>query len=148
MTALRVSLVAAILVWVACSKEDDSPLQPLQNQREEIPYTGTWQRQFEAGPGNVHTAGYWIYQDSIRYTLTGPVGNADYAMKRDTFLSENNRFIGHTTANQYYLIFVKNVTNDSLSLYKQTVSNVAEGMTIAVPDDATTANHGWNTYHK
>ena len=140
-------MLTATLIFSSCSK-DDGPIPEPQTQRDEIPFTGTWQRQFEAGPGNLHTVDYLIYQDSIRYTLAGPVGQADYIMQRDTFLLENNRYIGHTNANQHYLIFVKNENNDSIALYKQEVVDIAEGMTIEVPADTTTANHGWNTYYK
>lgn len=147
MKAKIILMLTAILIFSSCSKDDDPILEP-QVQRDEIPFTGVWQRQFEPIPSSLHTAKYFIYQDSIRYTLTGNLGQANYVMKRDTFLLENKRFIGHTNANQHYLIFVKYVNNDSIALYKQEVANVAEGMTIEVPDDTTIANHGWNTYYK
>lgn len=146
MKAIITSILATALVFVSCNNDDDTPTE--QNSRDEITFTGTWERQFEPVPGSTHTADYFIYQDSIRYTLTGNLGNADYVMKRDTFLMENNRFVGHTDENQYYLIFVKNLTDDSLTLYKQEVENIEEGLSIGVPADDTTENHGWNSYQK
>jgi hypothetical protein len=145
----RIALFLTVIVMLSsCNKDDDTEPQAQQHQRDEISFTGKWQRQFEAGPGNPHTVDYIIYQDSIRYTLAGSVGNADYVMHRDTFLLENNRFIGHTSSNQHYLIFVKQKSNDSIALYKTEIADIAVGMAIEVPDDNTAANHGWNTYHK
>ncbi len=140
--------LAVILFSTSCKKEEIKPVVGPQTQRDEISFTGTWQRQFEAGSGNLHTVDYLIYQDSIRYTLAGPVGQANYLMQRDTFLLENNRFIGHTSSNQHYFIFVKYENTDSITLYKQEVADVTKGMTIDVPDDTTTANHGWGAYYK
>lgn len=143
MKKILVSIVLASLIFTACSNDDDSTT----NEKAEIPFTGTWERQFEAGPGNQQTASYFVYQDSIRYTLVGAVGNADYLMERDTFLIDNNRFIGHTDDAKYYLIFVKNENSDSITLYKQEVESITEGLSTEVPDDDTTEGHGWNTYY-
>lgn len=143
----RLFMLLALGAWMssACSKDDDN-IQP--DLPSEISFTGNWTRQFEAGSGNLHTVLYAIHQDSMRYTLSGPVGNADYVMLRDTFILEDNRFIGHTPEGQHYLIFVKNISSDSITIYKQEIANVDEGLSIAVPDDNTTANHGWNIYYK
>ncbi len=140
-------LLSIIFVTNSCKKDEIELITELHtNTKQEIPFTETWQRQFEA-IGNLHTSNYLIYQDSIRYTLTGAIGQANYLIQRDTFLLVNNRFIGHTDANQHYLIFVKDVTTDSIILYKQKVIDVAEGMTIIVPEHTTTANYGWNTFY-
>lgn len=137
------------LIAFSCEKDELDPSVPGDTIiQTEIPFSGVWHRQFEAGPGNDHDVYYRIYQDSIRYTLTGPVGNADYVLLRDTFLLENNRFIGHTPNDEYYLIFVKEHNSDSLTLYKEAVQSVTDGMYVAVPNDTTTQNHGWNTYFK
>ncbi|MBW7845508.1 MAG: hypothetical protein H3C45_07685 [Bacteroidia bacterium] len=147
---MRFTYLAILLTSVAlvsCEKEESTPEQTTPKQVQ-IPFTGNWQRQFEAGPNNVQTSNYLIYQDSIRYILEGPIGQANYMLFRDTFIIENNRFIGHTSTNQHYLIFVKNHSSDSISIYKQEVDNVAEGLTVEVPDESTTANFGWGLYYK
>ncbi|MEM1220723.1 MAG: hypothetical protein AAGH79_17515 [Bacteroidota bacterium] len=141
------TILASIVLFSACSKEETILPEPEEIMQIEIPFPGEWSRQFEAGPGSWHTATYQVYEDSIRYLLTGPVGNADYVMLRDTFLPENNRFIGHTSEGQHYLILVKDSTADSISLYKQKIDEMEEGLAIEVPDAATTENHGWNTYY-
>ncbi len=141
-------LLLGFIILTGCKKDDIIEPIPQPIIKVEIPFTGIWERQFEAGPGNLHTVNYFIYQDSIRYTLSGPVGNANYLMQRDTFLIESNRFIGHTNSNQYYLIFTKNVSTDSITIYKQEINDLAEGLSIDEPSDTTTQNHGWNTFHK
>lgn len=146
-----------ILILLSCKKEtpntdttlEQSTQDDIQKpEKKNIPFVGVWQRQFEVGVGNTHNVNYLIYQDSIRYTLSGPIGNANYVILRDTFILTNNRFIGHTTDNNYYLIFVKNINNDSLTLYKQEITDFSEGMSVDAPSDTTSANHGWNTYFK
>lgn len=137
------------LLFTNCQKDDDDAIdQPTNTTPAEIMFTGDWTREFEAGPGNLHTVKYSIYQDSIRYTLSGPIGSADYVILRDTFLLENNRFVGHTSADLHYLIFVKELGFDSISIYKQEIIDVSTALTIDVPHDTTVVNHGWNTYSK
>lgn len=148
-------LAAFALIFTGCEKDGIEPQNTAlptspepKPEKVAIPFTGNWSRQFEAGPGNLHAAVYYVYNDSIRYTLTGPVGQADYVIHRDTFLLDSNQFIGHTPDSTFYLIYVKNVSNDSITLYKQTVTDVTEGLGIAIPPDGTGQNYGWNTYHK
>ncbi len=75
------------------TKDDGSCIykQFAKTVKEKIP--------FEAGIGSGfwHTVSFSVYQDSIRYTLNGPVGTANYIIFRDTFTLENNRYIGHIT---------------------------------------------------
>lgn len=108
---------------------------------------GIWEREFKVMT-KLHTANYQIYQDSIKYQLTGLIGNANYLIKRDTFLSKTNRFIGHTKEKQYYLILAKKITENSISIYKQKINNIDEGLNILIPNDTTTQNHGWNLFYK
>ncbi|MGI9525509.1 MAG: hypothetical protein ACR2MS_00200 [Weeksellaceae bacterium] len=147
MNNLVSTYLLSIIVLTGCNHDDSIEPSPEPIIKAEIPFTGTWERQFEAGPGNLYTVNYYIYQDSIRYKLGGPIGNADYLMQRDTFLIENNRFIGHTNADKYYLMFTKNVSNNAITIYKQEIGDLIEGLSIDMPSDTTTQNHGWNTFH-
>lgn len=140
-------IAISMIGFTGCKKDVIEQEATTPSPVASIPFTGTWERQFNAGPGNPHTATYKIYQDSIRYTLTGAVGTANYVIHKDNYLTLNNRFVGHTPDNQYYLIFVKEHPGDSITLYKQTVANATEGLNISVPADTTTQNHGWNTYY-
>ena len=140
---------ASFFFFISCKKEEKVIEPKVTTTKAEIPFTGNWSRQFQAGPGNLQTAKYLIYQDSIRYILTGAIGQSNYVLMRDKFILEDNRFIGHNiNTNSYYLIFVKNVTNDSISLYKQIITTVSEGLNVSVPSDTTTQNYGWNTFKK
>jgi hypothetical protein len=146
MTKMLFATFISILCLCACNKDDDNTIPA--NTQTEIAFTGEWERQFEAGSGNLHTVSYSIYQDSMRYTLEGPIGQADYVMLRDTFLLENNRYVGHTPTGQYYLVLVKDVSEASISVYKQLVEDLEEGMNTQVPPASTTQNHGWNVFKK
>lgn len=145
MKNIFVLTLSGLLFLAACKKEDP---MPSPTPKATIPFTGIWERSFQAGPGNMQTVTYSVYQDSIRYVLDGPIGQANYVLHRDTFLLEDNRFIGHTNANLYYLIFVKSITADSIHLYKELVTSVNNGMTVDIPSDTTTQNHGWGTYSR
>lgn len=149
MNKLILLITAFTMLSTGC-KKDNEEIAPLPNTTAKsiIPFTGIWDRKFEAGPGNLHTAMYSIYQDSIRYTLTGSIGNANYVLERDTFIPQYNRFIGHTNSNEYYIMFTKNISNDSITIYKQKVDDFEEGLSIGIPSDTTTQNHGWNTFKK
>jgi hypothetical protein len=146
MKNLIVLISIGLITISSCKKDEIQSPSPIP--KASIPFTGIWERSFNAGPGNPHIATYSIYQDSIRYVLDGSIGQANYVLQRDTFILNENRFIGHTDANLYYLIFVKNITSDSLSLYKQLVTSVNNGMHMNIPSDTTTQNHGWSTYYK
>jgi hypothetical protein len=148
MKTFNIIVTLALFFLYGCKKNEVIESNIQSNTKTEMPFNGNWERQFEAGPGNLHTANYFIFQDSIRYTLSGSVGNANYVISRDTFLLENNRFIGHTLVNKYYLLFINSTSNDSISIYKQEVSTITEGLSITIPSDTTTRNHGWNTFKK
>lgn len=137
-------ILPIVLALTAC----DEPQTEGDELDETIPFVGEWSRDFTAGPGNIHTATYLVEPDEIRYTLTGPIGNADYVMIRDAFDGSDNRFVGHTDEDKYYLVFVRDITEDSITLYKQEVESLDEGLDTAIPANDTTLNHGWNTYGK
>lgn len=136
-------ILISLIALFSCKK-----INVLENKKSEIPFTGNWERSFDAGPGNTHTANYFVFQDSIRYTLQGSVGNANYLILRDTFIQQDNRFIGHTNLDEFYLLFVKQNASNTINIYKQSISSIAEGLSTQVPSDTSTQNHGWNTFNK
>ena len=119
-----------------------------ENEKVSIPFTGQWERKFNTGPDNVQHVVYSVFDDSIRYTMTGLI-QSDYLLKRDTFILSDNRFIGHDSDDRYFLIFVKEF-GDSLSLYKQEVEDSRAGLSVEFPSDSVEQAHfgGWNTFHK
>ena len=135
------------IITVSSCKDEGITNDIASQNKAVIPFTGYWQRSFTAGPGNIQTASYFIYQDSIHYTLTGPIAQEDYVIIKDSYIEEDNRFIGHTESFQYYLIFVKNENADSITLYKQSIIDANAGLGISVPNDSTTQNYGWNVYY-
>lgn len=140
------ALFFTTILLISCNKNDDSPSAKKQ---DEVEFTGTWKRQFEVGPSNLHKVSYKIYQDSIRYKLVGPIGNSNYKMIRDSFTKTDNRFIGHNLKNnKYYVVFVKDITSKNLTLYKKEVTDVNKGKLADVPASDNTQSHGWNIYSK
>jgi hypothetical protein len=134
-TLLSLSLVLII----ACKKEE---LENIVITPGEIPFTGKWTRTFEASPGGMHTESYAVYQDSLSYQIASSFVNSNYVIIKDTFLLTDNRFIGHTPENTLYILFVKEETDSTISVYKQEVASVAERITVEFPVANTTANYG------
>lgn len=143
--------VLSLLMLSSCVKKDkitSISTEPINSNSIDIPFSGDWEREFETGPGIKHKANYHVYKDSIRYKLAGIFVNRDYVMLRDTFLNKENKFIGHTSDNQYYVLFAKDVSENTVTIYKQEIKNVEEGLKITQPADNTTESHGWNTFQK
>ncbi len=140
---LILAMVAFFLI--GCKKEKIIENEPEEEiVQDEIPFTGSWSREFMVADF-VQTVTYSIYEDSVRYTMTGDFAQTDYLIIRDVFQLENNRFIGHTDLGEYYTMFVK-PSADSIVIYKQTVADVAEGMALEVPNEDTEVSYGWNIY--
>lgn len=140
-----------LILLGSCKKDETKTTETIPTTNppsDSISFKGKWGRRFYAGPANPHDVTYQIYEDSIRYTLTGNIGQANYKMVRDTFITTNNRWIGHTNAGTYYLIFVKNITPDSITIFKRESPNIQEALNAAVPPPTTTMNHGWNIFKK
>ena len=112
-----------------------------------MPFLGTWERSFEADKKS-HTATYVVEPRSIRYKLVGDVGNADYVIHRDAYSPDEKRFVGHTDKGEYYVVFVRAATDDSITLYKQKVDSLVDGLGLSAPPASTTKHHGWNTYQR
>ena len=129
-----------------CDRDEDTsqtqggPSTDSANATAAIPFEGQWAREFEAGPGNLHTVLHATGQDSMRYPLGGPSGPADYAMLRDNSVRENNRYPGHTPNGLRYLAFAREHAGDSISFCNLPVDNLEEGMTVAAPPASTTVN--------
>lgn len=109
-------------------------------------FAGTWSRDFEPLPGLPHTATYTITEESIHYALSGSVGTAEYEISRDEYIPDEMRFVGHTDKGDFYVIFVKDVRDHELTLYKKEVESVQEGLDTEYPALDDTRNHGWNVY--
>lgn len=148
--ALGIALLLAILTTCGPQSEQvATSVEPPEDLADDpIPFLGTWTHEFDVPPGLPHIATYVVTPDHIHYTLTGSVGSADYTMTRDAFSASDNRFVGHTKDGEFYVLFAREVSDRTMTIYKQKVDGVTAALELAVPADDTTESHGWNTYEK
>ena len=148
--ALGIALLTAFLT--ACDPQSATVVsgveRPAHSDGGPIPFLGTWTREFDVGPGSPHVATHVIAPDRVHYKLVGNLGNADYVVIRDGFSATDNRFVGHTADGEFYVLFARDVSDQSITIYKQEVDGLTAALELAVPPIGTTESHGWNTYEK
>lgn len=134
-----ISLVFVVFAIASCANRNEIPSELI----------GGWKRDFYPVPDKHHVVEYTFYKDSVHYNLAGDVVNADYTLKKDTFLQGENRFIGHDKKGDFYVIFVEN-KSDSIILFKEKVISLEEGLKFKKPAPEFKDNHsqGWNSYSK
>ena len=112
-----------------------------------MPFEGNWERTFQLGIDSLQYVYYNIYSDSIDYIMEGPLP-LNYTMAVDTFIIDDNRIV--TTLNDvHYVIFIKNFSSDSLSLFKQQMENRDEALARVFPSDTVTGHFSsWYTYYR
>lgn len=143
----RVLIIALIAIGfiISCKKEEiiiDNPSKDIPN------FVGTWSRTYPI-LGNNFVATYSIDTSKIIYSNQGDgPGNSEYSITFDSFKESDNRWIGHTTENQYYLIFFKDISESNITIYKQKVNNPNDAQTIEIPSEDNQENYGWNTYDR
>ena len=141
----HVLLVILLIIGIsACenSKKSESTLK-VDNA---ISFKGTWTRSFELAKDTIQLVYYRIWEDSIQYEMKGPL-NLNYTIQKDTFIAKDNRWIGNLHGNPYVL-FVKNVTTDSIAIFKKEIKNKEEGLTMSFPSDTAMSRFSpWNVYY-
>jgi len=111
-----------------------------------ISFEGVWTRSFDLGNDSIQNVFYRIWQDSIQYEMKGPL-NLNYTLQKDTFVSKDNRWIGKLY-DQDYVVFVKNITLDSIAIFKQKTKSIDEAMSMPFPSDTATSRFSpWNVYY-
>lgn len=138
-------LFSLTIILTSCKKENIK----LTNPDKDTPkFVGIWSRVYPI-LGSDFTAKYAIDTNQINYSNKGNgPGNADYRIQFDSYDEKDKRWIGHTSENQYYLIFFKNITDEHITIYKQKVADPNDAQNIPIPSNSNTEHYGWNTYSK
>jgi len=119
----------------------------MSSLNDSIPFQGIWTRKFSMGEGKEQQVFYTVNTKEIEYKMAGAVPMA-YTIKMDTFIAKDNRWIGKK-GEIPYVVFAKNITSDSISLYKQKVKNLEEALALPFPSDTTRSQFtSWNVYQK
>lgn len=112
-----------------------------------IPFLGTWSREFSMGEGMDQTVSYIVSDTEIMYKMVG-ARPMEYNIVLDEFNAKDNRWIGKK-GDDTYVIFVKDITEESISLFKKKAANKEEALTIEFPSDTARSKFtSWNVYNK
>jgi hypothetical protein len=117
-----------------------------------IPFTGVYGWKFEIPTMGKQLSVHRFYADSIRYEMTGTAYNNSYKQELVWYNTEEQRCVtvgrGGGKDGVYFVMFFKDITANTLAIYKKQCTTKEEAMTISIPAAGTEADHGWNVYHK
>lgn len=139
-------LIVTMIVMGFTACENSKKTETTLKTNNEISFEGVWSRSFDLGNDSIQDVFYRIWKDSIQYEMKGPL-NLNYTLQKDTFLAKDNRWIGKLYE-QDYVVFVKNVTSDSIAIFKKKIKSSAEGLSMPFPSDTAMSRFSpWNTYY-
>ena len=139
-------MVLAFLSMVISGCDNTSKEEAKTDAELIMPFEGNWERTFLLGVDSLQYVYYNIYSDSIEYIMEGPLP-LNYMMKVDTFISEDNRIVT-TLKDVHYVMFIKNFSADSLSLFKEQMDSRAEALSRPFPADTVSGHFSsWYTYY-
>ncbi len=137
-----------IIVFTSCKNSDRINSADIEKVlvTEKLPFEGNWTRNFELAKDSVLHVYYSVWTDSIQYEIQGPL-SVKYMMYKDTFISKDNRWIGRLNKVPF-VIFLKNISPDSITLYKKEVKNNSEALQMHFPSKKDRSHFSsWNTYY-
>lgn len=153
-TTFRYLFIALIGIGLfgACKKDEETDGNPDKTPVvEKIPFSGKYVWEFSVGPA-VQQSTHVFYADSIAYTMAGPVHSTAYTQLLEKYEPLEKRCItvgqGGGKDGVYFVMFFKELTDSSVTIYKRQCADKNEAETIAIPADDTTADYGWNVYVK
>ncbi len=96
---------------------------------------------------SIHT----FYKDKIEYEMKGLIHSTKYTMTKISYDKNEKRWIGKDKNNTIYVLFFKDIKNNSVVIYKtkfkgENALEKAKEFEYPAPDD--TRNHGWNMYSR
>jgi len=118
-----------------------------------LPVEGKYRWVFEIPGKGAQTSVHDFRKSSVVYTMQGSAYNVEYAMNVLDYNRELNRVIlkgaeGSPKAGRFFAIFLKNVTEDAVTMYKKEFASLEEALVFPLPSESDTESHGWNRYLK
>lgn len=115
------------------------------------PVKGKYRWDFEIPGSGVQTSVHDFADTYIHYTMKGAAYTVEYRM--DIVKYEKNRYIlkgaeDGPKSGRYFVIFLKDVTADAVTLYKKELPTLEEALAFPEPDAGNTESHGWNVYSR
>lgn len=145
------------LAFASCDKKEKTPES---NQEEtnlpKLGLSGTFVWNFNIPGLGDQVSKMTFFEDSVVYDMAGPAYTTNYLMMKESYAETNNqkRWIGVGKGGSinkdgvYFVMFVKDITATSATIYKRECENKAEAESFAYPAADATADHGWNIYNK
>lgn len=138
-------LALAPLVGACSSAEADDPILP---SNDPFPFRGTYAWTFEIPGYGTQVSSNVFEADQVVYEMEGAAYSTRYTIDRESYDAEEGRWVGKTGNSVYYVMFFKDVTASSVSIYKHQCEARETCYLMARPAADVTADHGWNTYNK
>lgn len=155
-------LFTAALLFMGTSCKKDEAASPSGGgtpvAAPKIPYAGSYSWAFTIPGMGDQLSSHVFYADSVEYRMTGAAYTTDYAQLLTEYKPAEDRLItvgkGGSIPKDgvYFVMFFKDVTDSTLTIYKRECGEGAAGLeearTFAFPAPGATTDHGWNVYLK
>ncbi len=117
-----------------------------QIAHDAFPIEGNYRWTFYLGP--VEQVSTHIFTPTfIDYQMRGKVHSTDYRMQQLSYDASEKKWIGQTPDGVVYVLFFKNITPNTVTLYKHKCQKgLPEAMAFKRPPADVTVDHGWNVY--
>lgn len=153
-TILLFFLLSGMLV--SCNN-DNTKLLPDETQPVELPINGRYIWEFHIPEVNADQISIHDFSNEvIKYEMAGSAYTNSYEMKPVYYSETEGRLVavgkggsgGYSKDGVYFVLFIKDITEESIVLYKKECSSREEAYSFAKPADGDLTNHGWNVYAK
>lgn len=152
---LGLALCAGLAV-ASCAKKEQQPGENQELAAAQLPLNGTFAWEFSIpGMGN-QVSKMTFSEDVVTYSMEGPAYTTNYVMTKVSYteLNGQRRWIGIGKGGSinkdgvYFVMFFKDITENTVTIYKRECSGKAEAETFSYPAADAITDHGWNVYHK
>ena len=142
-------LIGGLLLSSCARQNTAEETQKFADQLVADPFTltGDYHWKFQLMGGTQHSV-HTFYPDSIAYAMDGRVCATDYTMRKLSYDQSLNKWIGEDEDSIVYVLFFRDLTDSTLTLYKHKCSSggLAEAVNFELPLPNATEDHGWNVY--
>lgn len=148
----RILLWATIFTLASCSfKNTKEQTQRFASQfsQDNLDFNGNFHWNFKL-MGGLQESTHTFFSDSIVYNMKGKVYSTTYTMHKLSYNKQSDKWIGQDRDSIVYVLFFKEKTDSTVTLYKHKCKNkgLEEALAFAVPKPDATEDHGWNIYTK
>ena len=144
-------IFTVFLFLTSCRSENENPTT--QNPTISLPISGSYAWKFSIPAMGEQTSMHNFSNEVIGYTMSGSAYTVNYDMLVKSYETDKKKIItkgkeGSPKAGKYFVIFLKDITTNSVTIYKAEVADEDAAKNYVVPADTDTQNHGWNVYNK